>query len=300
MRVTIKNIWLASVALLAVVVVSWFSQPVSSHPCTAGCPSSDFNPDLVHGMRMVGDNKIYISHKPFLNTPSEAHNFQAIFEVSLANSTGEDLQKIYLDDQKNHSMNEYSIMPIQAFTKAELLNGSLKSFKGQLYRGDIEECLRKTSRGTNTCPISLIPGNPEVTIAIQKPIYICEFDDSRCMPSNPISNLEYILFGDTSEQYITHRITGASDGDFDQILRLDKSLALTTEQASELAQNNYINLVSAEERKNLRNEAIGQTPEDKNSSTIEALFQVEGAGEPVKLEFSKDSEYFMETDPNIF
>jgi hypothetical protein len=60
MRVTIKNIFLASVALLAVIVVSLFARPVSSHPCTAGCPSSELNPDLVHGMRMVGDNKIYM------------------------------------------------------------------------------------------------------------------------------------------------------------------------------------------------------------------------------------------------
>jgi hypothetical protein len=299
MKVIIKNILLAALALLAVVSISLFSQPVSSHPCTAGCPSSDLAPDMVHGMRIMGDNKVYLSHKPFLNTPSEAHNFQAIFEVSFTNSNGENLEKIYLDDQKNRSMNEYSLMPTQAFSKAKLLDGSIKSFTGQLYRGDIEECLRKNSRGTKTCPISLISGNPEIKVSIKKAIYICDFADTGCMPSTPISNLEYILFGDASEQYIAHRITGASDGDFDQILRLEKSLSLTDEQASELAQKNYLKIVSAQERKNLRNEAIGQKTEDKNTSAIEAFFQVNGEGTPVKLEFSKDSEYFMETDPNI-
>jgi hypothetical protein len=279
-------------------VVSLLSKPaISNSACTQGCPSSKLNPDLVHGMRIVGDNSVYITHKPFLNTPSEAHNFQAIYEVDLLGLTDNNSinpQEIYLSDQSQNSLNEYTLMPTQAFTKAELLNGSIKSFKGQIYRGDIEECLRKKSRGTKLCPIALIPGNPEVEVKIKKQVFVCDFADSNCLTKNAIANLEYILFGDDSEQYLAHRITGAPDGDFDQILRVDQTIQLNPEQVTKLNQNNYLKLVATDNLSNIRKNAI------RARSMRQASFLIDNQGEPVNLTVDKDAEYYFETDPNIF
>jgi hypothetical protein len=287
-------------------VISLLSKPaISKSACTQGCPSSKLNPDLVHGMRIVGDNSVYITHKPFLNTPSEAHNFQAIYEVDLVGLTNNDSanpQEIYLSDQSQNSLNEYTLMPTQAFTKTELLNGSIKSFKGQIYRGDIEECLRKKSRGTKLCPIALIPGNPEVEVKIKKQVFVCDFADSNCLTKNamrsalalPIANLEYLLFGNDSEQYLAHRITGAPDGDFDQILRVAQTIELNPEQVTKLNQNNYLKLVATDNLSNTRKNAI------RSGSMREASFLIDNQGEPVNLTVDKDAEYYFETDPNIF
>jgi hypothetical protein len=224
-------------------------------------------------MRVVGDNKVYISHKPFLNTPSQAHNFQGIFEVTFTELNGRDVTQTYLDAQKTDSTNEYTIMPTEAFTKSDLLSGKIKAFKGQIYRGDIEECLRKVSRRTKTCPVALMEDNPEVTIAIAKSIFICDFATSNCIPSDPNKQLEYVLFGDDSEQYIAHRIAGASDGDFDQILQLKRPLQLSAEIANELAQKNYLNLIAANQISNKRENAlkISADKDEKFSFLIEGL-----------------------------
>ncbi len=167
----------------------------------------------------------------------------------------QDPREIYLSDHQKNTLKEYTLMPTEGFTKTKLLNGSLKSFKGQIYRGDIEECLRKNSRGTKFCPIPLISNNPEVEVKIEQAIFVCDFADPNCMPKVPPTKAEYILFGDESEQYIAHRITGAPDGDFDQILRLDRSIKLDPEQLAELEQNNYLKLV-AKDKSNTRENAV--------------------------------------------
>jgi hypothetical protein len=286
---------LTAIAVTLTVVVLLSKPAISNSPCPQECPTSKLNPDLVHGMRIVGDNSVYITHKPFLNTPSEAHNFQAIYQVDLVNLTSNNVpnpQEFYLKQQSKNSLNEYTLMPTQAFTKAELLNGSLKSFKGQIYRGDIEECLRKESRGTQMCPIALIPSNPEVEVKIKKPIFVCDFADSQCISKNKIAKLEYILFGDTSEQYLAHRITGAPDGDFDQILRLGRTIKLNPEQITKLSQNNYLKLIATDNLTNTRKNAL--------RSTNQVSFLIDERGEPIKLAVDKDTEYYFEIDPNIF
>jgi hypothetical protein len=296
MKQLLKNLLLAGLTVLVIASISLLSKPASSHPCKIECPTSSLNPDLVHGMRIVGDNKVYISHKPFLNTPSEAHNFQGIFEVTLTGLGDRDAMQVYLNAQKNDAIDEYTIMPTEAFTKSDLLSGKIKAFKGQIYRGDIEECLRKVSRGTETCPVALMEDNPEVTIAIAKSIFICDFADSSCMPSTPDKQLEYILFGDDSEQYIAHRITGASDGDFDQILRLKNPIQLSPALANELAQKNYLQLIVANEISNKRENAIANSADNKRMFS----FIIKDSQTPIELEIGTDSEYFIETDPNIF
>jgi hypothetical protein len=107
-----------------------------------------------------------------------------------------------------------------------------------------------------------------------------------------LSRAEYILFGDDSEQYIAHRITGAPDGDFDQILRVDPPIELTQEQLAELEQNNYLKLIATKDGSNTRENAL------KSRSPI--AFLINGQGKPVNLEMNKQTEYYLETDPNLF
>ena len=150
--------------------------------------------------------------------------------------------------------------------------------------------MRKNSRGTKFCPIPLISNNPEVEVKIEQAIFVCDFADPNCMPKVPLSKAEYIIFGNDSEQYIAHRITGAPDGDFDQILRLDRPIKLDPEQLAELEQNNYLKLL-AKDKSNTKNAAKLRSP---------TLFLINGQGKPVNLEMSKQTEYYLETDPNIF
>jgi hypothetical protein len=61
-----------------------------------------------HGMRVVGDQSIYVSHMRLFNVP--CHKFQAIFEVSFSGANNP--QKIYLDEQaKDPKKNEFTIEP---------------------------------------------------------------------------------------------------------------------------------------------------------------------------------------------
>jgi hypothetical protein len=268
----------------------------SNKACASGCPTSTLNEDLSHGMRIFGSKKIYLSHKSFLNTPSEAHNFQGIFEISLSSDTLNP-EQVYLKDQNTSAMNEYTLMPTQGFTKSDLLQGKVKSFTGQLYRGDIEECLRKVTRGASTCPISLLPGNLSVTVTIKKAVFICDYANTACKPKQPSSKLEYILFGDTTEQYVAHRITGAKDGDFDQIMKVSTPLKLTSGQSQTLLQKNYL-MLTASKLANLRSNAI--RPKQAVKSQSGAEFLINGIGKSVTLKIAQGDEYFMETDPNIF
>jgi hypothetical protein len=290
MRKAIKLILIAGLTIVA--IVGLLSKPVISQPCQQECPSSQINPDLVHGMRVFGDKQIYITHKPFLNTPSKAHNFQAIYQVDLIGLNDQNPQAIYLSDRQKDTLKEYTLMPTEGFTKTKLLNGSIKSFKGQIYRGDIEECLRKNSRGTKFCPLPLISNNPEVEVKIERAIFVCDFASPDCIPKVPLSKAEYILFGDDSEQYVAHRITGAPDGDFDRILRVDPPIELTQEQLAKLEQNNYLQLIATKDGSNTRETAL------KSRSPV--AFLIDDQGKPVNLEMNKETEYYLEIDPNIF
>ena len=71
----------------------------------------------VHGMLMVGEETIYLSHLPMFMSP---HNYQAILEVTLT-SKGSDPQAIYANDRRTTGEKIYTFMP-ERFVLTELVS----------------------------------------------------------------------------------------------------------------------------------------------------------------------------------
>jgi hypothetical protein len=70
-----------------------------------------------HGMRVVGEQSIYLSHMGLFN--SRCHEYQAIFEVAFEGKN--DPQRIYLDaQQKDPNRNELTIKLLEDFALTDL------------------------------------------------------------------------------------------------------------------------------------------------------------------------------------
>jgi hypothetical protein len=165
------------------------------------------DPLCIHGMRIVGEQSIYLSHMGLFN--SSCHDYQGLFEVSFSGSKNP--QKIYLDAQKkDSSQNEFTIQPTQKFVLSDLATGKLTSFKAEIYSGQYER--------TATSP-KLLDGN--VTVTVNRVLHFRRFAKGA---KQPVA-LEYLLFGSTSGPLAAHLITASPD--FDQIVAVKTPLTLT-------------------------------------------------------------------------
>ena len=165
------------------------------------------DPSCIHGMRIVGEQSIYLSHMGLFK--SSCHDYQGIFEVSFEGL--DDPQKKYLDAQKKDSIqNEFTIKPTQEFVLAELASGKISSFKAKIYSGQYER--------SATNPKLLAS---DVTVKLKRVLHFRQFKPGAKQPSP----LEYLLFGTSTEQLAAHLITAPPD--FDQVVALKKPLPLT-------------------------------------------------------------------------
>lgn len=150
-----------------------------------------------HGMLIFGKEKIYASHLPMFHSP---HNYQIILELELDENT----KKLFIQDQdKNPKYNSYTIEP-EDFILPNMI-GNPKPFKANLYRGHFE-------RGGKE-----IASN--VVVKIKQVIFYKKFnpDEVRSATTN------FILFGNSKEQFMVHEITNKLD--FDQIIEVKTDLA---------------------------------------------------------------------------
>lgn len=174
-------------------------------PRPAYAQTSD--PPCIHGMRIVGEQSIYLSHMGLFN--NSCHDYQGLFEVSFEGTNNP--QKIYLEAQKKDpNQNEFTIEPVQKFVLPELAAGKLTSFKAKIYSGQYER--------PATSP-KLLDG--DVTVKVKQVLHFQQFKASA---KQPVTS-EYLLFGTPTEQLAAHLITAPPD--FDQIVAVKTPLALT-------------------------------------------------------------------------
>jgi hypothetical protein len=146
----------------------------------------------VHGMLILGMDKIYTSHLPMFHAP---HDYQIILEVELDNAA----KKTFLKDQAKHPEHTtYTIEP-ERFVLPDMVENP-KPFKANLYRGHFE-------RG-GTKIIS------NATIKITRTVYFKKF-----IPGEAKSvSSDFILFGDGPARFLAHRISNKPD--FEQIIQV--------------------------------------------------------------------------------
>lgn len=174
-------------------------------PNSAHAQASD--PPCIHGMRIVGEQSIYLSHMGLFN--NSCHDYQGLFEVSFEGANNP--QKIYLDAQKKDpNQNEFTIEPTQKFVLPELATGKLMSFKARVYSGQYERSV------TNP---KLLDG--EVTVKVKRVLHFRQFKAGAKQPATS----EYLLFGNPAEQLAAHLITASPD--FDQVVAVKTPLPLT-------------------------------------------------------------------------
>jgi hypothetical protein len=160
------------------------------------------DPLCIHGMRVVGDQSIYLSHMGLFKNP--CHDYQALFEVSFTGSN--DPQSIYLNAQKSDiRKNEFTLKPKNKFELPKLGSGAITSFKADIFEGQYER---------------------PITVNIKRVLYFQPFEPAAKLSSN----IQYLLFGNSKEQYVAHKLTRAND--YDQILSVKTPLNLKDSELS--------------------------------------------------------------------
>jgi hypothetical protein len=151
-----------------------------------------------HGMVLVGEETLYLSHLPMFMSP---HNFQVILEVKLEGEA-----RGRLGDFRAHfgSSGLYTFKP-EEFPITDLVSRDpgklLSSFKGDLYQGHFEKGGRNIAEGA--------------VVHVENVVFFEEFGPDSTKPSAPV----YWLFGKGKEVFLAHWITQPPD--FDQILSVN-------------------------------------------------------------------------------
>ena len=151
----------------------------------------------VHGMLVLGSEKIYLSHLPMFHSP---HDYQVIMEVKLS----EKAMRIYQETLKESVSKVFTLVP-EVFVLPEMIQRP-RPFRAQLFEGHFER------EG------KLIVDDLEVEIL--RVVYFKKFNPLESRPKFG----QYLLFGNTQEQFLAHIITKRPD--FDQILKLSKTVGM--------------------------------------------------------------------------
>ena len=193
--------WRVLISGFAIALITLLQFPNPAH-----AQASD--PPCIHGMRIVGEQSIYLSHMGLFN--DSCHDYQGLFEVSFEGANNP--QTVYLNAQrKNPNQNEFTIEPTQKFVLPELAAGKLTSFKAKVYSGQYERS------ATNP---KLLDG--DVTVRVKRVLHFRQFKPG----VKQLATSEYLLFGNPAEQLAAHLITASPD--FDQVVAVKTPLPLTS------------------------------------------------------------------------
>jgi hypothetical protein len=143
-------------------------------------------PAAVHGMLLVGQEKIFLSHLPMFHSP---HDQQALIEVELDDKA----MAILAESRKSSDETVYTIVP-EPFVLTEFL-ARPHSFRAELYRGHFE-------RGGELL-------DEFVNVKVKSILFQKKLSRSGSQPMVPT----YLLFGSAKEQFLAHEIHGAPDFD---------------------------------------------------------------------------------------
>ena len=229
-------------------------------------PSAYADSPCLHGMRIVGDESIYLSHMGLFK--SSCHDYQGIFEVAFTGQN--DPQQKYLNIQKSDpNKNEFTLRPQNDFILPELGSGKTKSFQADLFEGQYER--------SQTQPKKIAEN---VTVTVKRVLHFRKFNPGETLPPN----LEYLLFGDSKEQYVAHRLTKPNN--FDQILKLKTPIPLSDTELSKALPIVFPN-------RPIQNESDMFALALKSNDPLKPAIQVNGKGINQTLEVG--TQYFKET-----
>jgi len=160
-----------------------------------------------HGMVIVGEETIYLSHLPMWMFP---HMFQVILQVTFTGTNQP--QARYVEDRKaNKAVKLYTLQPERFDLRDFAPTGPQhlprrSSFQAMIFRNHFEHHPETH------------PGEKheigEADVHIENVVYFQELD-----PQGPeLQNLEYVLFGKGQELFLAHVISKPPD--FDQIVSI--------------------------------------------------------------------------------
>jgi hypothetical protein len=148
------------------------------------------DPPAVHGMLVVGEKKIYLSHLPMFHPP---HDYQVIFEASFTPAA---LATYIAAKHSAPAGTIFTLVP-EPFELDRMIQ-SPKPFHAVLYQGHFE-------RGG-------VPITSSVEVGITKVLFSKHLNPEEARPES----IGYILFGSPGEYFLAHLITG--EPNFDQII----------------------------------------------------------------------------------
>lgn len=169
-------------------------------------PSSSVQADApsTHGMLVVGNGPVYLSHLPMFHKP---HDYQVLLEVDFVKA-GADPVGHYAQDRHQTGEKVYTVVP-ELFSLPELFSGQRTSFKATLFRGHFE-------RGGSP----IIEG---VTVKVKRVIMAQKFAPNPV----PLPSLKYFLFGNEAELFAAHVVNKKPD--FDHVESVKVTSGVVTE-----------------------------------------------------------------------
>jgi len=162
-----------------------------------------------HGMAVVGERTIFLSHLPMFGG---AHDAQVLLRATFASADGSaSPHEGYVRDRRAHPDEPlYTLEPKERFILSDLASTDPQrrrtSFKAEIFRGHFERGGASILR--------------DVVVRVEEVLYFQTFDPR----AKPPSQLEYLLFGDGPELFLAHRISRPPD--FDQLLAVSPSPAV--------------------------------------------------------------------------
>jgi|GEM_PF-1836561 len=254
-----KNGSFISFFIIVIISILWLVMAIAP-------PAYADDPLCLHGMRIVGEKSIYLSHMGLF--PSKCHDYQALFEVSFTGQA--DPQDKYLTAQKaSPNNNEFTLKPKGEFMLPDLNSGAITSFKADIFEGQYER--------SQTQP-KMIAEN--VIVTVKRVLHFRVFDPSATLSPN----IEYLLFGTSKEQYVAHKLTRPND--FDQILSVKTLLPLTDAELAKAVSIVFPNRPTKTESEMF---ALALKPNDP----LKPAIQVNGKGANQTLNVG--AQYFKET-----
>jgi hypothetical protein len=226
-------------------------------------PEQPGPPIGVHGMLLVGEAPVYLSHLPMFMAP---HNFQVILEVTLNAEASRRLAEFRAqfgrDDLYTVKPEEFSIVDLLPVDPAK---PALATFKADVVKGHFE-------KGGD-----VIAGG--ATVRVDDVIHFQELG-----PADKAADLDYFLFGTEQQFFLAHRITRPPD--FDQVLSVNVTGHRFTKD--ELRQERFGVLVTIPGRAN--------TPRDriKPGEKVSGRGHVVGAHQFLDLQVEVLSEIYFE------
>jgi hypothetical protein len=166
-----------------------------------------------HGMLVVGENNVYLSHLPMFMLP---HNFQAIMEVEFEG--GGDPYGHYLHDRRHRGSKLNTLNPTEEFNLTDLTVDPLdrshpqprrSSFNAEIFHEHFE----RPNKAHPDAPRSF--KLVDAVVQVKNVVIFRQLDTYRKAPPL-LPRLEYFLFGKAQELFLAHVITQPPD--FDQVL----------------------------------------------------------------------------------